>query len=132
MGLGKTAITLTAVNDLKYNRFDVSRVLVIAPKKVAESTWSKETQKWDHLKHLRVVKALGTEKQRIRALNTPADVWVINRENVPWLVEYSLIANFLIQKYITLIFYPNQPTTNWIPGPVTINRRTQNTVHNEK
>ncbi|MGI6151794.1 MAG: DEAD/DEAH box helicase [Christensenellales bacterium] len=88
MGLGKTAITLTAVNDLKYNRFEITKVLVIAPKKVAEGTWSKEAAKWDHLKHLRISLALGNEKQRIRALNTPADLYVINRENVVWLVEY--------------------------------------------
>ncbi|CAK7069790.1 DEAD/DEAH box helicase [Tissierella sp.] len=86
--MGKTVITLTAINDLKYNRFAISKVLVIAPKKVAESTWSKESQKWDHLKMLRVVPVLGTLKKRIRALNTPADIYVINRENVQWLVEY--------------------------------------------
>jgi len=61
---------------------------VIAPKKVAEATWSKEAAKWDHLKLLRVIPVLGTLKQRIRALNTPADVYVINRENVQWLVDY--------------------------------------------
>jgi len=76
------------VNDLKYNRFQVAKVLVIAPKKVAETTWSKEAAKWDHLRHLRVVTVLGTAAKRIRALNTPGDVYVINRENVPWLVEY--------------------------------------------
>lgn len=89
MGLGKTAITLTAVNELIYNRFEVGKVLVIAPKKVAEFTWTDETRKWEHLKHLRVSRVLGTPTQRIRALNTPADVYVINRENVPWLVEYD-------------------------------------------
>jgi SNF2 family DNA or RNA helicase len=88
MGLGKTVITLTAIADLKYNRFEVSRVLVIAPKKVAEATWSKEAAKWDHLRLLRLITVLGTEKQRIRALNTPGDVWIINRENVQWLVDY--------------------------------------------
>lgn len=76
------------MNDLKYNRFQVAKVLVIAPKKVAETTWSKEAAKWDHLRHLRVVTVLGTAAKRIRALNTPGDVYVINRENVPWLVEY--------------------------------------------
>ena len=88
MGLGKTAITLTAVNDLKYNRFAISKVLVIAPKKVAEATWNKEAAKWDHLKMLRIVPVLGTLTKRIRALNTPADIWIINRENVKWLVDY--------------------------------------------
>lgn len=88
MGLGKTVITLTAINDLKYNRFEISKVLVIAPKKVAESTWAKESQKWDHLNLLRVVPVLGILTKRIRALNTPADIYVINRENVQWLVDY--------------------------------------------
>lgn len=84
----KTVITLTAVNELRYNRFAVRRVLVIAPKKVAEATWSNEAKKWDHLKLLRIIPVLGNAQRRIRALNTPGDVWVINRENVPWLVDY--------------------------------------------
>lgn len=88
MGLGKTAITLTAINDLKYNRFLVRKVLVIAPKKVAEATWNMEAAKWDHLRMLRIIPVLGSLKKRIRALNTPADVYVINRENTQWLVEY--------------------------------------------
>lgn len=88
MGLGKTVITLSAFNTLKYDRFEVSKMLVIAPKRVAEGTWSREAAKWDHLRHLRMSLALGSEKQRIRALNTPADVYIINRENVCWLVEY--------------------------------------------
>lgn len=88
MGLGKTVITLTAVNELKYNRFLTNRCLVIAPKKVAEATWSTEAAKWDHLRHLRISKILGTEQQRLRAANTPADVYIINRENVPWLVDH--------------------------------------------
>lgn len=87
--MGKTAIALTAVNELIYCRFEVRKVLIIAPKKVAEATWSTEASKWDHLKHLRISKILGTAAQRIRALNTPADIYVINRENVPWLVEYD-------------------------------------------
>lgn len=88
MGLGKTSVTLTAINDLKYNRFVVSKVLVIAPKRVAEKTWSREAEKWDHLKLLRVISVLGSAARRVRALNTPADIYVINRENVPWLVDY--------------------------------------------
>lgn len=79
---------LTAVNDLRYNRWAVSRCLVVAPKKVAEATWSHEAEKWDHLKHLRIIPVLGSVKKRIQALNTPGDVWVINRENVPWLADY--------------------------------------------
>ena len=87
-GLGKTSITLSAVNILKYFRWQVTRCLVVAPKKVAEATWSKEAAKWDHLRHLRISTVLGSSKQRIKALNTPADVYVINRENVEWLVDY--------------------------------------------
>ena len=89
MGLGKTVITLTAVNELIYHRFEVGRVLVIAPKKVAETTWTNEARKWEHLHNLRISRVIGTLAQRVRALNTPADVYVINRENVPWLVEYD-------------------------------------------
>ncbi|WP_147536085.1 DEAD/DEAH box helicase [Bacillus marasmi] len=88
MGLGKTVITLTAVNDLKYNRFTINKVLVIAPKKVAESTWVREASKWEHLKLLRFSTVLGSAAKRIKALNTPADIYVINRENIPWLVEH--------------------------------------------
>ena len=73
---------------MKYNRFLVYKVLVIAPKKVAEDTWTREQEKWDHLKLLRVMPVLGTTKKRIKALNTNADVYVINRENVEWLVDY--------------------------------------------
>ena len=88
MGLGKTVITLTAINDLKYNRFQVNKVLVIAPKKVAEDTWTREQEKWEHLKLLKVIPVLGSLQKRIKALNTYADVYVINRENVVWLVDY--------------------------------------------
>lgn len=88
MGLGKTVITLTAINDLKYNRFQVNKVLVIAPKTVAEDTWTREKEKWEHLKLLRVIPVLGSLSKRIKALNTPSDVYVINRENVQWLVDY--------------------------------------------
>lgn len=88
MGLGKTVTTLTAVKELKYNRFQVRRILVIAPKKVAEGTWSKEAAKWDHTCMLRVAPVLGSQAKRIRALNTPADLYIINRENVVWLVDY--------------------------------------------
>lgn len=88
MGLGKTVITLTAVNDLRYNRFLVRKCLVIAPKKVAEDTWTREQSKWEHLKLLKIVPVLGTQTKRIKALNSPGDIFVINRENVPWLVDY--------------------------------------------
>lgn len=88
MGLGKTITTLTAVKELKYNRFLVRKVLVIAPKKVAEGTWTREAAKWDHTQMLRVSPVLGSQAKRIRALNTPADLYIINRENVCWLVDY--------------------------------------------
>ena len=88
MGLGKTVTTLTAVKELKYNRFLVRRVLVIAPKKVAEGTWTREAAKWGHTQMLRVSPVLGSQTKRIRALNTPADLYIINRENVCWLVDY--------------------------------------------
>lgn len=85
MGLGKTVSTLTAVQQL-IDDCEVSRVLVVAPKKVAETTWSTEAEKWDHLKDLRVVKVLGTEKQRLTALAEKADIYVTGRDNFVWLV----------------------------------------------
>lgn len=84
----KTVITLTAINELRYNRWAVQRVLIVAPKKVAEGTWSNEANKWDHLRHLRVSLVCGGQQKRLRALATPADVYVINRDNVAWLVDY--------------------------------------------
>ena len=87
MGTGKTVTTLTAIDRLLFDCLEDGPVLVIAPKRVAENTWSKETAKWAHLQHLRVSKVMGTEKQRLTALNTPADLYVINRENVVWLVD---------------------------------------------
>ena len=88
MGLGKTAVTLTALHELKYHRFCVNKTLVIAPKKVAESTWTNEQQKWRHLEMLRMSVVTGDAKKRINALNTPADVYLINRENTQWIVNY--------------------------------------------
>ena len=87
MGTGKTVTTLTAVDQLLHDYLEDGPVLVIAPKRVAENTWSKEADKWEHLEHLRVSKVMGTEKQRLAALQTSADLYVINRENVVWLVE---------------------------------------------
>ena len=87
MGTGKTVTTLTAVDAILNDALEDGPVLVIAPKRVAENTWSKETQKWEHLRHLRVSTVMGTEKQRLTALSTHADLYVINRENVVWLVE---------------------------------------------
>ena len=87
-GLGKTVITLTALQDLRYNRWEVVKPLIIAPKKVAEATWTAEAKKWEHLKNMRVMPVLGSTQQRLRALATPADAYVINRENTQWLVEH--------------------------------------------
>jgi SNF2 family DNA or RNA helicase len=88
MGTGKTVTTLTAIDQLLHDYLEDGPVLVIAPKRVAENTWSKETEKWEHLQHLRISKIMGTARQRAEAIETPADVYVINRENVVWLVEY--------------------------------------------
>lgn len=88
MGLGKSIITLTAIRRLKYDMFAVRRVLVIAPKKVAEATWTQEAAKWDHTQLLRISLVLGSAKKRTEALHRPADIYVINRENVTWLVDY--------------------------------------------
>ena len=86
MGLGKTVVTLTAVSDL-IDSLDAERILVIAPKRVAEDTWSRESKKWDHLRHLRISKILGDAKKRKAALRADADIYVVNRENVVWLVN---------------------------------------------
>lgn len=94
MGLGKTVITLTAINDLIYDSFEVSKVLVIAPLRVARDTWIQEVQKWEHLKYLRCSVVVGTEKERLLALNREADIYIINRENVPWLIEKSGVKFF--------------------------------------
>ena len=92
MGTGKTVTTLTAIDRILYDYMEDGPVLVIAPKRVAENTWSKETEKWEHLKHLRICKIMGTAKQRIEAVHSIfdgpfSDVYVINRENVVWLVD---------------------------------------------
>lgn len=79
--------TLTALDRLLHDFLEDGPVLVIAPKRVAENTWSKEADKWEHLQHLRVSRVMGTEKQRLAALTAAADLYVINRENVVWLVE---------------------------------------------
>ena len=92
MGLGKTSITLTAINDLLFDSFEVHKVLVVAPLRVARDTWSAEIEKWEHLRELRYSIVVGTEQERISALRTPADIYIINRENVQWLVEESGIT----------------------------------------
>lgn len=89
MGLGKTVCTLDAINQLMYDSFEIRKVLVIAPLRVAKVTWSDEIRKWRNLSHLRYSIAVGTEKERVAALNADADIYIINRENVQWLVEKS-------------------------------------------
>lgn len=87
MGLGKTAITLTALNDLLFDYFTSHKILIIAPLRVARETWPNEIKKWEHLKDLKYSVVVGTEKERMTALYQPADIYIINRENVCWLVE---------------------------------------------
>lgn len=87
MGTGKTVSTLTAISDLIYDYIEVDKVLVIAPKRVAEDTWAQEVEKWSHLSHLSVSLVLGTAKQRTEALAADADVYVTNKENTKWICE---------------------------------------------
>lgn len=89
MGLGKTSITLTALNNLLFDYFDVHRILVIAPLRVARNTWSDEIEKWDHLHNLTFAITVGSEKERLEALRKQADITMINRENLQWLIEKS-------------------------------------------
>lgn len=89
MGLGKSVCTLTAIHELMLNRFEVESVLVIAPLRVARDTWPAEIEKWDHLKDLTYSLVIGTEAERLAALNRPAHIYLINRENVDWLVTKS-------------------------------------------
>ncbi len=88
MGLGKTSITLTALNDLLFDYFEVHRILVIAPLRVAKTTWREEIHKWEHLSDLQYSVAVGTEKERQTAFEKQADVYIINRENVQWLIGH--------------------------------------------
>lgn len=89
MGLGKSVITLTAILSLLFDSFKIRKVLVIAPLRVARDTWPAEIEKWDHLKGLTYVVAIGTEQERRYSLNKQADIYLINRENVDWLVKKS-------------------------------------------
>ena len=89
MGLGKTVCTLTAIEHLIYDTFEVSKVLIVAPLRVAKVTWSDEIDKWDHLSHLTYSVAVGSEKERLSALKKKADLYMINRENMQWLIEKS-------------------------------------------
>ena len=89
MGLGKTSICLTALQELIMDEFDCHRVLVVAPLRVARSTWPDEIGKWDHLKELRYSVIVGSEEERLMALSTRADLYIVNRENLQWLIERS-------------------------------------------
>ena len=88
MGLGKTIITLTALNDLMLDYVKAYKVLIVAPLRVARDTWPNELKKWDHLKNLKMSVVMGTQKKRVQALQTPAHLYAINRENLKWLVDY--------------------------------------------
>ena len=88
MGLGKTAVTLTALRDLMFDELKVSKVLVIAPLRVARDTWPAEVQKWDHLQDIEISVIVGSVKERTAAVNHNAFIYIVNRENVKWLVEY--------------------------------------------
>ena len=87
MGGGKTVATLTAIDELMHDRFEIKKALVVAPLRVAELVWHAEAAKWDHLATLRVSRVLGSQVKRLAALEAPADVYVINRENFVWLVR---------------------------------------------
>lgn len=87
MGMGKTAATLSAINELMFDRYEVSKVLVIAPLRVANTVWSDEIEQWEELRHLRYAKIVGTPKQRRAALEQDADIYIVNREILPWLVQ---------------------------------------------
>lgn len=91
LGAGKTVITLTAIEELLYDRFEVSKVLIVAPLRVAKVTWKDEITKWDHLQNLSFAVAVGSEKERMDALKQNADITIINRENLQWLIEKSKI-----------------------------------------
>lgn len=84
---GKTICTLSAIEELMYDRMEISKVLIIAPIRVATSTWPSEIKKWDNIRHLTYSVVVGTPKQRISALNEEADIYIINRENVVWLMD---------------------------------------------
>lgn len=88
MGLGKTVIVLKSILELKFYRFQISKVLIIAPKKVAEATWCNEAAKWDELSPLRFSLVLGSEKKRLAALDAKADIYITNRENTQWIVDH--------------------------------------------
>ena len=98
MGLGKTVITLTAIDKLINDEFLIRKVLVVAPLRVARSTWPNEIKKWDHLQNLKYSVVLGIPKERMAALSADADIYIINRENLPWLLQQD-------KKYLDFVRY---------------------------
>ena len=88
-GLGKTSIALTAIDDMLHDSFEIRKVLVVAPIRVCTNSWPDEIRKWDHLSDIRFSVAVGTREERLAALKADAEVYIINRENLPWLVEQS-------------------------------------------
>ena len=89
MGLGKTVITLTALFDLLFDSFEIHKVLVVAPLRVGLISWPDELKKWEHLHFLKSSIVIGTEMERLRALKAKSDIYIINRENLEWLVTKS-------------------------------------------
>src|ERR1700693_1147942 len=87
VGRGKSSITLTILEELMAN-IEVRKPLIVAPKRVASSTWKNEISKWNHTKHLRLSRIIGNEKQRIKALMADADVYTVSRDNIAWMVDY--------------------------------------------
>ncbi len=105
-GLGKTIITLTAIQNLMYDSFDIKKVLVVCPLRVTH-VWSAEIEKWEHLKHLTYSVVVGTAEERKNALQKQADIYIINRENIQWLVEnYKFDFDMIvIDEYYVNIYY---------------------------
>lgn len=113
MGSGKTVTTLTALNEILYDLMEDGPALVIAPKRVAENTWSTESAKWEHLRHLRVSRVTGSARERLDALARPADIYVINRENVVWLCEQSKTWKFPIVVIDELSSFKSAQAKRW-------------------
>ncbi len=88
-GCGKTAIALTAIEDLTHDTFEIQKTLIVGPIRVCTSSWPDEIRKWEHLANLRYSVAVGNREERLAALRADADIYIINRENVPWLIEES-------------------------------------------
>lgn len=87
MGLGKTVTTLTALDHLMYEELEIDRALVVAPKRVVTDTWARECEKWDHLQHLSVSPIIGSPRERRAAMRRPADIYLVSRDNIKWLIE---------------------------------------------